>query len=211
MPRVLFYGDSNTWGFNADTQSRFPDRDTYIGHLRAMLPAAYHLISEGLCGRSTAYALPLEPGRNGLKYFPIALSSADPIDLVVIMLGTNDRRATPHVSPQESALAMARYIAMARSPALWQGHQVPKVLIVSPAALHPRVLDTDVAFYYNEASIQDSRALPAYYQRIAVQYDCDFLSLTDIEPGPDGVHLSAVGHLAAAQALAPKIQAICPA
>lgn len=208
MPRILFYGDSNTWGFDANTQTRFPDDTTYIGQLRRMLPQTYVLICEGLCGRSTAYDLPLEPGRNGLCYLPVALGSADPVDLVVIMLGTNDRRASRHVAPQESALAMERYLAVIRNPQSWLGHQLPKVMLVAPPPLHPRVLDTECAFYYNETSIQDSRALPAYYARVAEQYGCAFVSLADIDPGPDGVHLDAAGHLAAAQILAPMLASL---
>ena len=72
------------------------------------------------------------------------------------------------------------------------------------------MLETDCAFYYDAASIADSRALPAHYARVAEAHDCAFLSLADIEPGLDGVHLDANGHLAAAQALAPVLQSLFP-
>ena len=103
--RILFYGDSNTWGDDPDNLGkRHPEGVCWVEQLEQLLPDGYRFFNEGLCGRTTAYDIPQEPGRNGLEYLPVVLSTVDPIDLIVIMLGTNDRRLG--VSPQESALSL---------------------------------------------------------------------------------------------------------
>ncbi|MGN1007746.1 MAG: GDSL-type esterase/lipase family protein, partial [Butyricicoccus sp.] len=167
----------------------------------------YRLFNEGLCGRTTAYDIPQEPCRNGLEYLPVALSTVAPIDLIVIMLGTNDRRL--RVSPQESAISLERYIHYIRTPALWFSEQTPEILIVSPAPIGRQALDTYYKFYWNEAAIADSEELGTHYQALADTYGCEFLDCKGIcTPGSDGVHLDKEGHTALARAMARKIREI---
>lgn len=206
MKHILCYGDSNTWGYHAETDARFPLDQRWTGRLTTLLPAHCRIIEEGLCGRTTAYDLPLEPYRNGYAYYPVALTSADPLDLVVLMLGTNDRRAQLLVSPEESALAMERYIRLTRTPEHWMGRQTPQILLVSPPEIDPEVLDTPPGFYYNAASIAHSQRLKVVYAQLAQQYGCHFLDAAAVcSPGVDHIHLSAQGHQRLAQAMAAKL------
>lgn len=206
MKHILCYGDSNTWGYDSRTNARFPFDTRWTGRLSALLPADYRIIEEGLCGRTTAYDLPLEAERNGYSTYRLALSCADPIDLVVVMLGTNDRRVQLHVSPEESALALERYILLTRSPTLWFGHQTPKLLLVAPPEISETVFETDVAFYYDANSVRHSRQIKSTYAAMAKRYNCDFLDAAAYcTPGPDGIHLDAAGHAALAQAMLGKI------
>lgn len=209
MKYILCYGDSNTWGYDADTDARFPFEQRWTGRLSALLPADYRIIEEGLCGRTTSYELPLEPDRNGYAAYPATLSSADPIDLVVLMLGTNDRRAQLIVSPEESALALERYILFTRTPQHWLGHQTPQILLVSPPEIAPGVVHTDAGFYYNQTSVEHSKRLKSVYVKLANQYQCAFLDAAAYcAPGEDQIHLSADGHTRLADAMARKIREI---
>ena len=205
MKRILFYGDSNTWGDDPDNLGkRHPEGVCWVDQLAHLLPQSWRLFNEGLCGRTTAYDIPQEPGRNGLTYLPVALSTTGPLDLVVLMLGTNDRRF--HVSPQESALSLERYIHIIRTPVLWFSEKTPEILLVAPAPIHKRALDTYYSFFWDEQAIADSEQLGTHYQALAEKYHCAFLDCKPVcTPGSDGVHLGADGHTALAQAMAHKI------
>ena len=209
MKHILCYGDSNTWGYDSETDARFPLETRWTGRLAAALSPHCRIIEEGLCGRTTTYELPLEPGRNGYAFYPTALASADPLDLVVLMLGTNDRRKQLIVTPEESALALERYILLTRTPEHWSGRQTPEILLVSPPEIDPAITDNEFAFYYDQNSILHSRQLKTVYRRLAARYDCAFLdAAAHCAPGPDCVHLSAPGHLQLAQAMAAQIRAM---
>lgn len=209
MKTILCYGDSNTWGQNSESEERYPRDIRWTGRLANIFRGTYDIAEHGLCGRTTIYDLPLEENRNGYRFLPVALSTVDPIDLVILMLGTNDRRIQLAVSPQESALAIEKYIHMIRTPEHWFGHKTPKILIVSPPGVKEEVMETECGFYYDTGSVNDSKALPIWYQKIAQKYHCDFLDAALYgEVGSDCVHLSAKGHRKLAEALAEKIQQI---
>lgn len=66
--RILCYGDSNTWGYDAFTDGRFPDEVRWTGQLASFLGQEYTVIEEGLCGRTTVFEDPLNEGMSGLSY-----------------------------------------------------------------------------------------------------------------------------------------------
>ena len=202
MKNILCYGDSNTWGYDSKTDARFSFDKRWTGRLSKLLPEGYRVIEEGLCGRTTKYELPLESGRNGWHFYPVALSSTDPIDLVVLMLGTNDRRKNLRIAPQESALALEQYIQLTRATDLWGGRVKPQILIVSPPEIDPIVLETSVAFYYDEESVATSKKLKECYKELADKYGCAFLDAAAYcRVGKDGVHLDEDGHKGLAEAM----------
>ena len=95
--RILCYGDSNTWGFNAMNKKvygqRFPEDVRWTGRLQIILGDEYTVIEEGLCGRTTVFDDPLRDGLNGLKYLIPCLAIHNPLDYMILMLGTNDCKA----------------------------------------------------------------------------------------------------------------------
>lgn len=209
MKHILCYGDSNTWGYNSETDDRFPFDTRWTGRLALALAPDYRVIEEGLCGRTTTYELPLEPGRNGYACYPVALASAAPLDLVVLMLGTNDRRKQLIVTPEESALALARYIQLTRTPEHWSGRYAPQLLLVSPPEIDSAITENEFAFYYDQNSISHSRQLKTVYRLLSEQYGCAFLDAAAYcRPGPDCVHLDAEGHRCLAQAMEEQIKRI---
>ena len=87
---ILFYGDSNTWGFQGDQpQVRLAYEKRFTGIIANRFPQ-HHIIEEGLPGRTICIDDPLDRGRNGMETLPMLLQTHEPLDLVVIMLGTND-------------------------------------------------------------------------------------------------------------------------
>ena len=88
--RILCFGDSNTWGYDAYSGGRFARDVRWTGVLQNTLAKDYHIIEEGLCGRTTVFDDPLNEGLNGFRYLLPCLQSHLPIDMLIIMLGTND-------------------------------------------------------------------------------------------------------------------------
>ena len=107
MKSILCYGDSNTWGCiplpGLDPASRFPPATRWPGVLRRELGDGYWIVEAGLNGRTTVWDDPLEPHRNGRKLLLPTLLTHQPLDLVIIMLGTNDLKHRLNASAAEIA------------------------------------------------------------------------------------------------------------
>ena len=90
VKRILCFGDSNTWGQRPDAKARFLPNERWTGQLQQLLGDNFDIIEEGLNSRTTNLEFSRKPGRNGLEYFRPCLESHNPLDLIIIMLGTND-------------------------------------------------------------------------------------------------------------------------
>ena len=154
MKNVLFYGDSNTWGYQGDDPMHRLDADKrYTGVVAAQFPDV-HFIEEGLCGRTICSTDPIDYGRNGMAMLPALLATHDPLDVVVIMLGTNDSKAMYGHSPFTVSDAMDRTIKLMQSPLLWSNTmQKPQILLVAPPKMGKNLADM-AAQYLNGTSIQ---------------------------------------------------------
>ena len=111
---ILCYGDSNTWGFVPGSEGeRFSWEERWPGVLQGELGADYRVIEEGLSGRTTVLDNPLEPYRNGREYLLPCLQSHQPLDLVVIFLGTNDLGDRYSLPPLDIARGAAQLALLA--------------------------------------------------------------------------------------------------
>ena len=90
MRSILFYGDSNTWGYDPRDGSRYPYEKRWTSVCAAALGSGFCCIPAGMNGRTTVFDNPLKGCRNGLDGLDYALQSHKPLDLVTVMLGTND-------------------------------------------------------------------------------------------------------------------------
>jgi lysophospholipase L1-like esterase len=100
---VLCFGDSNTWGYDPASGDRFPPDVRWTGVMARSLGDGYRVIEEGLNGRTTRWDDPIEDGRNGLAYLAPCLESHSPLDMVLIMLGTNDLKRRFNLSASDIA------------------------------------------------------------------------------------------------------------
>ena len=102
MKTIVCYGDSNTYGYNPENGFRYEYEERWTTILQKELKDSAIVIPEGLNGRTTSFEDELRPGRNGATYLDPCLHSHGPIDLVVLMLGTNDLKIRFQATPTDS-------------------------------------------------------------------------------------------------------------
>ena len=213
MKHILCYGDSNTYGLSPEwVHGQFGRHDYSVrwpGRLQALLGPEYRVIEEGLSGRTTVFEDYVTPYRNGADYLRPCLETHAPLDLVIIMLGTNDCRNQFGVSPGEIAMGLGRLIQMVKDPTVYMGMPVPKVLVAVPVPVGEAALKLPDGITTME-SIEKSRALAERYRRTADMYGCDYIDLGQVASTTDfeGIHLDAAAHAAVAEAMAAKIREI---
>lgn len=215
MKNILCFGDSNTWGFMPESISApFPERHPHnvrwTGILAAELGASFRVIEEGQNGRTTVHDDPFALARNGKAVLPAILESHKPLDLVVLMLGTNDLKAVFGVSPGEIAMGVKILAQMILGSDSGIGNKAPKLLLLCPPAIGDQLHLPDVAAKFPDGQ-KDSRKLPKYYEALASSLGCGFLNTqTLIEPGSDGIHLDAAAHARLGKAVAALVKSILP-
>ncbi len=210
MTTILCYGDSNTWGYDPAGGERLPRETRWPGILRRLVPEC-EVIEEGLSGRTTILDDPFEEGRNGLAYLGPCLASHAPIDLVVLMLGTNDVKTIFPLDAAGIAAGADRLINVVRRSRTGPGQRAPEVLLVAP----PPVTDPaplQRVWGFSAASVERAGELARFYQAAAARQGCGFLdaaTVASVSPA-DGVHLDEKAHQALGAAVAEKVRALLP-
>lgn len=219
--RILIYGDSNTFGWitRADgTFGRLPLDQTWAGKTAELLGNGYDVIIEGLGGRTTNIDCAPNSGSgyipgagmNGAAYLPAALSSHMPLDLVVIMLGTNDLNAKHNRSAEETAKGVDELVKIVKNGE-WQKHttfKTPQVLVLAPPKLDLKQSKYKAMF---AGAFEKSAQLAGLYQKVAEDNHAEFFDVASVVPfaeANDEIHLSVKNHSDLANALAPKIKAL---
>lgn len=203
--RILCYGDSNTWGYISGTDhQRHSKSERWTGVLQQMLGDKYEIIEEGLNSRTLISVDKRcgKEGRSGAEYLLPCLDSHDPIDLVIIMLGTNELKTEFYRNPKEIGEIFEEYFVkkiLTRKSVCKKTY--PKLLIVTP----PEITKENPKFI---GGIEKSQKLNEIYEDIAMRNDCEFMNNEDLEVGEDGVHLSRDGHRILASKLSRKVKEI---
>lgn len=211
MKNVLCYGDSNTWGYDAQRKFRFPADIRWTGVLSRELGPEYHVIEEGLNARTTVFDDPFEEGKNGKTTIIPILASHCPLDMVIIMLGTNDLKYRFGLNACDISLGAGVLVHMALNSNSGDQWGAPKVLLVSPIHIGDNIHDSEFADFFDADSVvQTSKKLAAHYQTIADSLGCAVLDAASIaEPSPvDALHLDAIGHGVLGRAIADKVKSI---
>jgi lysophospholipase L1-like esterase len=206
MATVLCFGDSNTWGYIPGTAGRYPRSVRWTGLLQASLGPEVQVIEEGMNGRTTVLEDPTRMGRCGLTYLRPCLDSHAPIDLIVLMLGTNDLKHRFGMSPADIGANVTTLLNTIALSASGPGASPPPVLLVSPVHVYVR---GPLAGIFADA-YEKSRELGAIYQNLARTLGTHFLDAAEVaEVSPiDGVHLDQHGHAELARAITEGVRAI---
>lgn len=202
---VLCFGDSNTYGAVPTLarvgRHRFaPDR-RWPGIVRKQLGPGWQVVEEGHPSRTTLRDDPIEGShKNGLRALPIALESHMPIDLVVLMLGTNDLKQRFAASPSDIADSVEVVAKAVQASEAGPGGSAPAVMIIAP----PPMLEVDWLAEMFVGGAQKSLEFGARMAEVATRCGAAFLDAgTLIESSTvDGVHLEAEAHHALGSAVA---------
>lgn len=206
MKRILCYGDSNTFGTGPmprlGSDPIHPRHVRWAGVMGAELGDGFDIVVEGLPGRTTVFDDPVEGEyRNGLRSFRAILESHRPIDLLIIMLGTNDVKQRFNLGPQDVALGVARLLQEAKKLEI-----VDRSLVICPTPVKER---GDLAEIFRGAEAR-AVGLPGHMERFARDNGASFLDAgAHIEVDEmDGVHLSAEAHGVLGRAVADEVRTI---
>ena len=206
MKTIVCYGDSNTYGLNPATGFRHDPDVRWTGVLQATLGSDYRVIEEGLSGRTTNLDDIIERDRNGLPYLAPCLESHSPIDLITIMLGTNDLKARFNRNASDIAQSAAALANIARAMPVGPGNAAPAVLLMAPPVV-VGLSDLDGMF---AGAIEKSAQFAHYYEVFAQRNQLDFLDAGSvIVSSPiDGIHIDAPEHAKLGKAVAAKTRGL---
>ena len=217
--RILCYGDSNTWGYMPGTGQRYDSHTRWTGVLQGLLGDGYCVIEAGLNGRTTVFDSPFDDYLNGKEGLGYALLQASPVDLVVIMLGTNDLKYTngagaargvgtliSQIRTIENRVASSFY--MVDTPQRKQENSPAKILIISPIIVHQDILNLSPRTVFPEEKRHEkSLEFAAAYKNVALQAGAWFLDAATVArpSDTDGIHMTQEGHRELGCAVAAKI------
>lgn len=211
--RIMCFGDSLTWGFlpvaEGQPSVRYPFEQRWTGVLAAELGDGVEIVEEGLNGR-TAAGDPTDPRLAAAQYLPAALASHLPLDLVIVMLGTNDSKSFLHREPADVGAAMAVLLGMIRhsNGGIGTDYPAPKALLMAPPPTsdipHPWFATVYGGSREKLIGIRDAYAALADFNKI------DFLDAGSVvsTEGVDGVHFTAENNRDLGVAVAKKVRSI---
>ncbi len=209
MKSILVFGDSNTHGTmpmaDIDDQRRHPPGTRWPSAMFAALGGSYHVIEEGQPGRTTVHDDPTTGAhRNGARVLLALLESHRPLDLVIIMLGTNDLKGIFNAQPIDIAGGITRLVRIINGSGSGPDKAAPQVMIVAP----PNVIEVGIfAQMYPGAAEKSARlaaALEATAQRLGAHF-FDANTVASVDPH-EGIHFDAQTHQALGAAMAPAVQ-----
>ena len=160
--------------------------------MRKELSKDYLVIEEGLNGRTTVWEDPIEGYKSGKQYLIPCLETHKPLNLVIIMLGTNDLKARFSATAYDIAEGAGTLVEMVSKSETGVGGGPPEVLLVTP----PPTAEFDE---YSELFVgagEKSQKLSGEFRRVAEELDCElldggeYINSSDL----DGIHLEEKEH-----------------
>lgn len=210
MKTVLCYGDSNTYGYDPLTGLRYPENVRWTGRLKALLGDEYRVIEEGCNGRTTIFDDPLEGWKNGLGYLRPCLNSHKPVDIVIMMLGSNDLKEIFHASPEQIAEGAKILVKVIQDFTREKQGFESRIILVSPPEIGEGIRYSPFYGSFHENAIKRSREFPQWYRKAAEEFHCIFFNAAEyIQPSrEDSLHLAPESHARLAEEFCRVIEAL---
>ena len=204
---IICYGDSNTWGTVSryslsDPHRRFGRDERWPCLLQAALGDGYAVHEEGLGGRTTIYtADPAVPYKNGMYMLEGCLKSQYPLDLVILMLGTNDLHLPEPLPEKDLGKGITALVEFIQAHPEFgpEEQRAPEILLIAPPFVTRSTPNGRTEVYpsfHGEYGEWLSRRFPEVYRQVAETHGCHFLDAQPltVPDGGDGVHLNAESH-----------------
>ena len=218
VKNILCFGDSNTWGFVPDAYNprtsymeRYPLSIRWPGVMSRILGDEFHIIEEGLNGRTTNIEYPDLSGRSGTSYIVPCLYSHSPLDIVILQLGINDTKTIFDRNTVDISEGIIEIIDLIMGTLYGKDMQSPpQILLLSPPPLaHEGYIDQDGKLIF-EGGRRKSLQFHDHYDQIAKDKGCYYINLSS-EVGYskiDGLHLDEEGHGIVGSITASKVKEI---
>lgn len=175
--------------------------------MAAALGPDWEVIAEGHPGRTAVFDDPIEGShKNGQAALPALLESHRPLDLVIVLLGTNDLKARFNQSAHDIALGLRRLVLDILRCDSGSGGAAPRVLLAAPVCAQERGVLAETFAGAAPKSAALPELLAAVATREAVHF-ADMNAVAEVDP-VDGIHLSAEAHAAMGAAMAEAVLGI---
>jgi lysophospholipase L1-like esterase len=151
------------------------------------------IFAEGLNGRTTMWDDPHMPGLNGRQTLSPILNHYAPLDLIIIILGTNDLKARFNksaISIAEGAKLLCQDIKSSKNG---RSESIPEILLVAP----PPILQLSPIMRAEfEGAVEKSESLAKHYSEVAMLLGIHFLDAKKIISAnkADPVHWDSSSH-----------------
>lgn len=209
--RILCFGDSNTWGYIPVVGGRYDEHTRWPMRMAELLGSDYAVIEEGFNGRTCVCDDPVEGGyKSGANYLPPCLMTHNPLDVVIVMLGTNDAKARFGLTSATVGQAMTQLVKLIKIYGMNAAGETPRIIVTAPPPMLGHLMETHHAEIFGAQAVAVTRGLASEYRRVAEMMGVDWFDAAPCaEVSPlDAVHLTAEGHLRLAEAMAGKIREI---
>lgn len=207
---LLCFGDSNTHGTcpmrHRDDARRLGRGERWPGVLQAALGAGWHVIEDGLPGRTIGRDDPVEGAdRNALRTLPASLQAHRPLDVVVFMLGTNDLKARFGASAQQVAEGAHALIDTVIGHTL-PGAAPPRILLVCPPPIEEHGVLADMF----RGGAAKARGLAAAMRAVAALRGVACLDAGEhiAVSAEEGIHLDGAAHARLGAVVADTVRAL---
>jgi lysophospholipase L1-like esterase len=207
---VLCYGDSNTWGAAtvARPDQRYAPAERWPGVMRKALGRSWIVIEEGLNGRTTVSDDPVEGAwKNGVPYLLPCLNTHKPLDVVLIMLGTNDLKQRFNKSAWEVAEGAGVLVQLVKTAAAGRNAGTPQIVLMAPAPFQNKLPLHAEMF---AGAVPKSRELAKFYQAVAEREGVNFFDAGTVMKSSkvDGFHLDLDAHASLGAAMADQVRSV---
>lgn len=207
--RILCFGDSITWGYHPERGDRMGEQERWTGVLQDLLGEKYRIIEEGQNSRTIATDDPTEGEKNGIKYIIPCIESQRPLDLMILMLGTNDTKKRYCYSALDIAGEMEQFLEKVQVYNHFHLDGKMKILLVAPPVIRSDVwMDSMKDSFDLARSARIMEEMRGLYRQLAETYGCDFLDASEVVAvsSADGVHLDQEEGRRLAEAFCDRIQ-----
>ena len=196
MKQVLVYSDSLTWGIIPNTRKRLEFDARWPGVLEGALISngvPVRVIEDCLNGRRTVWDDPFKAGRNGLVGLAQRIEIHSPLNLVILMLGTNDFQSVHFYTAWHSAQGIRTLILEVRGASIEPGMPIPDILVIAPPEIRTPKGIMAPKFAGAEAKCG---GLAIEYRKVAEELKCHFFDAGSVTTTSkiDGVHLDEDQH-----------------
>jgi lysophospholipase L1-like esterase len=216
--RVLVYGDSNTWGWKpvpgGKSVPRYRDDQRWPGVMQKTLGSGYVVEVNGLIARTLDVDLSEGVGQlegqdhNGMRRLALSLAEAAPVNLLIVMLGTNDLMDDLNRTPKDIASSLPKLIEIAKNGTVaYSAAQSQRLLVVIP----PPLSDTSITPFkdlFGPHAIEKSKLLAGEFQQVGASLRVPVFNAGKVvtADGIDGLHLSERAHRLLGVALAKEVR-----